>query len=241
MTDPGKILARADERLRRLATTPAARAAAMRRRQRQIGRLGRRLARMVGALVVIGLALLAYAFIVGPIGTDGLILAVIVAAILLFILSIWPRWNAVSTDDIATADPATLPARVDDWLDRQRRVLPLTATPVLDAISARLSALEPQLALVDGRDLLAQDLNRLLGRHLPELVERYRRIPEDQRSRSRGSKDPSIDRQLLDGLVRIEGELGRVSDQLAAEHRDAFLTQGRFLEQRYGDQDGIDR
>lgn len=196
---------------------------------------------MATAVALIALALIAYGLLIGPIGTDGLMLAVIAAAVAAILLAIFPRADAPAPADIATASPAELPAKVDNWLDRQRRALPIAAGPMVDAISTRLAALAPQLALIDARDPVAHDLNRLLGRHLPELVERYRSVPETHRSRPLEADGPSIERKLIDGLGVIDAELARVSDQLAAGHRDAFLTQGRFLETRYGNGDEIAR
>ena len=94
-------------------------------------------------------------------------------------------------------------------------------------------SLAEQLASVAPNDPVAADLNRLLSQHLPELVERYTRVPDDQR-RVTGPDGSSIETRLVDGLAVIDSELARVSEKLAAGDRDAFLIQGRFIENKYG-------
>ena len=53
-----------------------------------------------------------------------------------------------------------------------------------------------------------------------------RRLPGDDGG-------PSIEARLVEGLKTVDDELARVSDNLAAGDRDAFLIQGKFLENRY--------
>jgi hypothetical protein len=126
-----------------------------------------------------------------------------------------------------------LPAVTDAWLDRQRDALPRLAAPQVDAISAMLGTLETQLAQVPPADPVAQDLSRLLGKHLPELVERYTRVPADQRARTIDPEGRTLETTLIDGLKVVEAELSRASDALAAADRDALMVQGKFLESRY--------
>jgi hypothetical protein len=134
---------------------------------------------------------------------------------------------------LADAPPAALPAVTDAWLDRQRDALPRLAAPQVDAISAMLGTLETQLAQVPPADPVAQDLSRLLGKHLPELVERYTRVPADQRARTIDPEGRTLETTLIDGLKVVEAELSRASDALAAADRDALMVQGKFLESRY--------
>ncbi|MGL4543613.1 MAG: hypothetical protein ACRCUI_14000, partial [Polymorphobacter sp.] len=96
--------------------------------------------------------------------------------------------------------------------------------------------LEPQLAELPANDPVAADLNRLLGQHLPELVERYTKVPVAQRQ-APGVDGANIEKRLIDGLSVVDSELARVSEQLAEGDRNAFLIQGRFLESRYGSED----
>jgi hypothetical protein len=125
-----------------------------------------------------------------------------------------------------------MPAATEAWLYRQR--LPATAAPQIDAIGSLLATLETQLQRVPATDPIAQDLSRLLGKHLPELVERYTRVPVDQRSRTIDSDGRTIETTLTEGLQIVAAELARASDALAAADRDAVVVQGKFLEKRYG-------
>ena len=84
-------------------------------------------------------------------------------------------------------------------------------------------------------DPLAQDVSRLLNTHLPELVERYAKVPPSLRAAPDPDGGPSIEARLVEGLKTVDTELARVSDALAAGDRDAFLIQGKFLENRYKD------
>ena len=170
-----------------------------------------------------------------PIFGLGALAAIALATMILCILlGIFPRDIAPAPRTLATARPAVLPSAVDTWLDAKRRALPALAAPRVDAISAQLAALQPQLAGVSPTDPTALELNRLLGKHLPELVERYEKVPVAQRKQPTTPGGPTIERQLIDGLGLIETELARVNDRLGAEDRDNFAIQGKFLENRYG-------
>ncbi len=232
MADPDEIVARNDERLRRLAVGEAAQRARARRRQRTAERAGKRVVRAATTGAVIVLALILWGLIVGPIGTTVLLLAVLggLAAMMIAGAS---GGHEQAPRDLGEAVPAALPAATDAWLDRQRTALPRLAAPQIDAISAHLATLEGQLAQVPPADPVAQDLQRLLGKHLPELVERYTRVPADQRARTIDTDGRTIETTLVDGLKVVEAELSRASDELAAVDRDALLVQGKFLESRY--------
>lgn len=232
MADPDQVVARNDERLRRLAVGEAAQRARARRRQRTAERAGKRLARagIIGVSIVV--ALILWGLIIGPIGTGVLILAVMLGIAAMFGAMFWSSPEP-EPRTLVDAPPAALPAVTDAWLDRQRSALPRLAAPQVDAISAKLATLEGQLARVPAADPVAQDLQRLLGKHLPELVERYTRVPAEQRARTLDDDGRSVETSLLDGLKVVEAELSRASDELAAADRDAVLVQGKFLESRY--------
>lgn len=234
MADPGTTIDRNEERLARMARGEAMQRARSRRLQRQAKQAG---ARAIRAATVVGsiiLALLIWGLVIGPIGTTVLVLAVMFGAMAAVAAAVWDGPDT-TPDLTADAPPQVLPAATDAWLDRQRRNLPALAAPHVDAISARLATLDTQLAQVPAGDPVAQDLSRLLARHLPELVERYTRIPAEQRSRTIEADGRSLDTTLVEGLKVVEAELGRASDSLAAADRDAVRIQGKFLEARYKD------
>ncbi len=233
MADPDQIVARNDERLRRMAVGEAAQKARARRRQRTAERAGGRVKRALIVAVSIVVALTVWGLVTGGVGTTVLILAIMFGLFASIAAAVWTPGEA-EPHTLTDAPPAALPAVTDAWLDRRRRELPRLAAPQVDAISAKLATLEGQLAQVGPADPVAQDLSRLLGKHLPELVERYTRVPADQRARTIDSDGRTIETTLIDGLKVVEAELTRASDELASADRDALLVQGKFLENRYG-------
>ena len=86
-------------------------------------------------------------------------------------------------------------------------------------------------------DPLAQDARRLMGKHLPELIERYERVPAAYR-RERDGEGLTVDERLVQGLDAAKTALDDLGRKLAREDLDAFETQGRFIESRYKDDDG---
>jgi hypothetical protein len=232
MADADEIVARNDERLHRMNMADVARRGRARRRQMAAENAGKRLKRagFVGGGVVA--VLLLYGLIIGPIGTTGLILAVLLGLAGMVMAGVWNQ-NVPQPQDLAEASPNAMPAATEAWLYRQR--LPAKASPQIDAIGALLATLETQLSRVPPTDPIAQDLARLLGKHLPDLVERYTRVPVDQRSRTIDTDGRTIETTLIDGLKIVETELARASEALSAADRDAVLVQGKFLEKRYRD------
>ena len=226
-------IARFDEVLDRL---PGGfnRTAQTRRIHRTVTRAGRRVRRGVIAVAVELLALLVYSLFVGPIGVFGFLLAMLLIPLLFVIAASLP----LGSDDVAVAElkktpPAQLPKRAEIFLDARRRDLPRLAAPTLDRISAQLNTLGAQLAAVPEMDPIAQDVSRLLNTHLPDLVERYAKVPPALRTAPDEDGGPSIEKRLVDGLKTVDAELARASEQLASNDRDAFLIQGKFLENRY--------
>lgn len=230
MAYPDEVVARNDERLHRMAMGAAAQKARARRRQMAAQSAGKRVGRAlaVGGAIVVGLIL--WGLIIGPIGTTVLLLAVLLGLAGMVMAGVWNR-NEPQPRDLAEANPTAMPAATEAWLYRQR--LPAAAGQHVDAIGVLLGTLEGQLARVPATDPIAQDLSRLLGKHLPDLVERYTRVPADQRSRTVDSDGRTVESTLIDGLKTVEAELSRASDALAAADLEAVVVQGKFLDRRY--------
>lgn len=238
--DVDRAIARFDEVLDRL---PGGfnRTASTRRISRTVSNAGRRFRRGLYAIAALLTVLLAYSLFIGPIGIVGFALAALLLPILFTVAASMPLGGgAIETPALKKLPPAELPARTDVWLDARRRDLPRLAAPTLDSISAKLNAIGPQLAAVPVMDARAQDVGRLLNSHLPELVERYRKVPPELRRAPAEDGGPSIEARLVEGLKTVDTELARVSENLASDDRDAFLIQGKFLENRYKEpQDGV--
>jgi len=209
--------------LARLAASPNARRAQVRRAERIWADLRRRMIRSGGFAAALILALLLWGLIIGPIGTTTLVLTTLLGAIIMFALLFWPASKAPAR--LKAADPRTLPAHAELWLDTQRKALPAPAKTQLDTISDQLATLQAQLDAAPPPAETARDLDRLLKNHLPELVERYTRVPTTQRS-------AEIETSLTDGLNIVQKELSRTSESLSETDRDGVLIQRRFLESR---------
>lgn len=231
MPSSDDIIAHAAEMLRRL--SPEAKRQAARRRARrraQLARIARRI--LLAGLLILAL-MTAWAFVIGPVGQSGLMLAV-----LAFALASWAIGHFSGAPMIdsaappATSDIAALPARTETWLDQQREALPAPAQRPLDAIALQLEAFGPQLAAVDARAPLAREARRLLGEELPELVARYRKVPPSLR-RARGADGATPDGRLVEGLGLIGEEIARLNERLASDDLSALATQGRYLELKY--------
>ncbi len=231
MVDPDQVVARNDERMRAIDAARAARQARYRNRQRVVSRSLRR-AGLAGLAGIIGF--IVWGWLAGGLGIGGFLLAVLLIPVVMIVAALTGAEPAPSLDRVAQAAPAALPNPPARGLNAQRKALPLLAAPQVDAITAQLATLEGQLATVPAGDPVAQDLNRLLSKHLPELVDRYTRVPATQRSQVIDPDGRTVEKALVDGLKVVEQELARASDNLAAADRDALAVQGRFLESRYG-------
>ena len=122
--------------------------------------------------------------------------------------------------------------RLDSLLVRKRSALPAPAARRIDAISQQLPLLESRLGQTEMLDPLAQDARRLMGKHLPELIERYERVPAAYRN-ERDGDGLTVDERLVQGLDAAKTALDDLGRKLAHEDLAAFETQGRFIENRY--------
>ena len=227
-----EVLARASELFARYDGRPAAaRGAAGRRYARDVRSIGRRVANMGIALGALIVATIAFGLLVGPIGWTGLFLATVAAFILMFFFSVWPAEpkRPVYSDQLPNR---TVVQQLDSYLARQRRALPAPAAQRIDAISTTLPLLEARLADVDALDPLAQDARRLMGKHLPDLIDRYERIPAAYRG-ERDGDGKTVDERLLSSLDAAREALDEIGSKLAKDDLSAFETQGRFIESRY--------
>jgi hypothetical protein len=231
MADPDLVVARNTERLDRLARGQAAQRVRARNRERARQAVARRLRRAAYIAAALLLAPLLWGLIIGPIGTTALVLLVL-AGVLGIGGALVLDPAAPAAQPLETTPPAALPRVTEAWLEARRRQLPVAAGPRIDGIIEQLATLDIQLQHVTAANDITQDLDRLLKRHLPELVERYTRVPESQRA-----ADPSLEATLVSGLALTERELERASIKLAESDRDAVLVKGRFLEKRYGESD----
>jgi hypothetical protein len=229
-------IARFDEYRARLDATPAARAAYRRDLGRTARSVGKRLAGMTAVIVGLIIATIAFGLIVGPIGLTGLFVVSLAILAVLVLFSLWPAAPArvAYSDELPTA---SVVRQLDSLLVRERAALPAPAARRVDAISAALPLLESRLGQVDALDPLAQDARRLMGKHLPELIERYERVPAEYRQQ-RDGEGMTVDERLVASLDAARTALDDIGSRLSESDRQAFETQGRFIESRYKDGPG---
>jgi hypothetical protein len=224
------IIEHASEFLRRI--SPEGRAASRRRRERRKKTFRRIAKRVVLACIAILAAVVAWGFVMGPIGLFGIFAMILAMALTATAITLWSQTPEPTPEKIATTDLALLPSRTEDWLETQRPALPAPAQRQLDQLSLSLEALAPQLSQLDQKTPEAIEVRRLIGDELPELIRGYQRVPPSlRRSPMDGGLSP--DRQLLDGLGTVNDEIGRMNARLAAQDLKALATQNRFLEIKY--------
>lgn len=236
MTDVDRQIERSSELLHRL--SPQAQRLAHRARQRRRAFLVKKIGRVIMAGGAILIASVIFGLAVGPIGDSGFLVALglFVAAALL--LLIYPRYPEASTETLVNTDLKYLPAQTEVWLSSQRKALPAPAANQLDQIGLRLETLGPQLQTLDPREPVAQEVRKILTEHLPDLVDGYKRVPEPLR-RERQSNGRTPDQQLTEGLKLIDEEIAEMTRNIAAGDLDTLATQGKFLELKYRDPDGM--
>jgi hypothetical protein len=232
-----EMAARASVTLQRL--SPEGRRIRQRARARRRKALARILRRMVLAAVAVLVVMVGWGLAIGPIGIGGLMaagLAVLLAWIAILSLSTRP---AASPTKAAAIDLPLLPERTEEWLHKQRPALPAPAARLVDGIGLKLEALAPQLATLNPAEPAAAEIRKLLCEELPELIDGYARVPEALRRTARDG--PSPDRQLVDGLAVLDGEIARMTAQLASGDLHKLATQGRYLELKYRGEGDIAR
>jgi hypothetical protein len=230
-----EVIARADRVMRRIDERDGpAQAAARRERQRLNADLGRRLKR-----IGIGIGLVSIAAIlvglVTPIGMFGFLAAVGLAIGIAAMVTFLPSQERTAAAPATDLPNGAMVQRFDSYIYRSRAALPAPAQSELDAISAALPSLRQTLERVDALDPNAQDARRLMSVHLPGLIDRYRQVPPAFRD-ERDGDGISVDERLVEGLAAGRAALNEISEKLARADMNAFETQGRFIQSRYGEE-----
>ena len=233
-----QAIARFDEVMGRIDRSGVAREAQRRLQSRRIADLRAKLGNIGMAIGVLIAATLVFGFVVGPIGITGLFVVAALMFLAVLVFSVWPGESAPVVDYKEDMPNKAVVQRLDSLLVRKRAALPAPAASRLDAISAQLPLLENRLAETQLLDPLAQDARRLMGKHLPELIERYERVPAAYRN-ERDGEGMTVDQRLIAGLDAAKGALDDLGRKLAHEDLTAFETQGRFIESRYKDDGNI--
>lgn len=210
-----------------------------RRRGKSPAAVARRIATLgmaIGALIV---ATIAFGLIVGPIGFGGLFVVALAILAVIVLVSAWPERKVKRVPYSEQLPTGTLVQQLGRILGREQAALPAPAAREAAAISAQLPLLESRLSSLDPFDPLAQDARRLMGQHLPDLIERYERVPASFRQ-ARDGGGLTVDERLAASLRAANEALGEIGTKLVSQDRDAFEVQGRFIESRYKDPTGIE-
>jgi hypothetical protein len=230
-----RVLYETEDFLRRAIGSPSLRAAKKRRFRRKIEEYGRRARRSAFVLVGLVALLLAVSIFMGGIGFFAWLLAIPTIGLLAMLLMFQPtrhqrRFEAEAPggDAPPTLPLADLALRAEEGLLDRCDELPGRALPAADAIVARLRELQPHLATLDPADPLAGDARRLIGQHLPRLIESYLQLPRE--ARAPGSESS---RRVAESLDIVAAELGNLRDSCCRDSQADFDTQSRFIETRY--------
>ena len=199
------------------------------------GHFGRKLRNVAFAVVGIWLGLTILGSIISGIGFTGLAMGVAATVAAVWLFGSYPKLKVPSRADIDPASPdvRALVGRTELWLESQRRALPAPAVKLVDLIGLQLDALGEQLVGLDQASPQAVEVRKLVGQHLPEMIDGYQKIPEQLRHEERAGTTPA--KQFVDGLQTISGEIDSVTRQLAAGALDNLAIKTRYLEYKYGD------
>jgi len=205
--------------------------------RRHLGRtaagIGRRVVFIVGALAALLLAVSLFGLLIQPIGATGLMIAAVAGIAILAGGALWRGApDRITWDEKAPTGKVI--AQLESLLVRARAALPPAMFSRIDSISARLPLLEAKLAEADALDPLAQDARRLMGKHIPDLIDSYAKVPAAWRD-APGGDGLSVDQRLATSLEAADGALADMAERIVADDRRDFETKGRFIEAKYRD------
>ena len=195
--------------------------------------LARKAARMAFAVMAILLGALVTGLVIDGIGFTGIVVTFLAIVAAMVVLGTFPKLKVPEVGALNRGDVRSMVARTELWLEAQRPALPAPAVNLIDQIGVQLDGLGLQLEGVDPAEPAVTEVRKLVGEHLPGMVESYRRIPANLRREQRDGRN--ADQQLTDGLGKISQEIDAVTRQLAAGDLDALAVRGRFLDYKYGD------
>ncbi len=229
-----RIARQAEDYVRRNMGSRAHREAQKRRVQRKVQAFFRRLRRAGLILAVLLTMLIAFSLFVQPIGLLTWLIALPTAMFISLLSLFFPTRGERAPVEADPNGRRALPPlgdlvlRVEDGLIDRRAELPGRALPAADRVIARLSELQPHLAALPADGLLAGEARRLVGQHLPRLVDTYLDLPAS--ARAPGSE---ASQRFTDSLATVGEELDHLLDQCCRDRHLHFETQSRFIESRY--------
>lgn len=190
------------------------------------------------AVIAVGVVLIGAGIvggIIGGIGFWGVMITALLVAAAAFVLMRYPEMPMPTTESLKLTDLGTLAGKTEIWLEAQRPALPPPAVTLMQDIGIRLDQLAPQLQTLDDNDPAAREVRKLVGEHLPELINGYKRIPDSLKHKEHAGKTPA--QQLVDGLKTIDREIETMTGQISRGELDKLAVRGRYLEMRYDNAD----
>ena len=169
--------------------------------------------------------------IIDGIGFWGVMATGILGAAAAYVLMKYPEMPMPTTETLRQTDLGTLAGKTEIWLEAQRPALPAPAVTLMQDIGLRLDQLAPQLQTLDDNDPAAREVRKLVGEHLPELINGYKKIPDSLKHKEHAGKTPA--QQLVDGLKTIDREIETMTGQISRGELDKLAVRGRYLEMRY--------
>jgi hypothetical protein len=234
-----RVLYETEDFLRRAIGSPTRRAAKKRRMQRKMEEFGRRARR--SGFVAAGLLLVLLGFsLYSPALFFAWLFAVPVILFVAIVLMFQPTRHAQRMETEARLTPQTLPlpelaVRAEEGLLDRCDSLPGRALPTADRIMANLRELQPHLHQLGPQDAaLEGDLRRLIGQHLPQLIDSYLALPAP--ARVAGSESS---RRITESLTIVADEMEHLLDRCCREVQSDFDTHNRFIETRYREDDRL--
>ncbi len=220
------VIERSRERRRPIGT----KSLALRRQHlfKKIGRIS-----MGFGVVLIAAAL--FGALIRPLGFTGIMAVTLLLIGVAVLFGKWPPFPEPRQQDLPKTDLKQLAGRTEIWLEAQRPALPAPARQLVDGIGVQLDLLAPQLQTLDPSEPAAQNIRKLVGEDLPELVAGYQRIPAGLRGEAHAGRTP--DETLVGGLKMLEREIGEAACSLAAGELDKLATRERYLQLKY---EGLD-
>jgi hypothetical protein len=229
--DVERALLETEDFLHRQLGSAAARELSKRKVKRGMSEVLRRV-RRAALIVLVLMAALIGASIFTSIGFFTWLLAIPTIFLAALISMFWPSRRSrreEARSPAAGGAPAELPllaGRTEEWLLERCQYLPRPALPAADFILGRLRELQPELARVNPQAPVAGEAQRLIGQHLPRLVDAYLELPPHDQ----GGENS---RRLAESLDTVAEELDRISEDICRERGLSFETQTRFIESRY--------
>lgn len=199
-------------------------------KRQHLGKKAARMAMSVGVLIV---GAIVAGMILNGIGVTGVMVLCLAILAALWFFATYPKMKVPELSALNTGDVRTMVGRTELWLEAQRPALPAPAVQLVDQIGVQLDGLGLQLEGIDPAEPAVAEVRKLVGEHLPGMVESYRKIPQNLRREERGGRN--ADQQLADGLGKISKEIDEIARQLAAGDLDALAVRGRYLDYRYGE------